>query len=182
MFHALARLYLCENAFTRCKWCQNFNVNLWRCSETVMNSALLLRYYLKESFWSALMDHFHFPSLEFQSLFIAAPLFGISSILGPDVAEQTLCFFVVVFFKKETKNLPPSLTGSQGSYLTAAWQPLKNCQIHLCLQPNAAPRQQNPLLITNQIWFLCQEGATQFFLQSGSMLTDKPMSHFYLHQ
>lgn len=71
-----------------------------------MNSALLLRYYLKESFWSALMDHFHFPSLEFQSLFIVAPLFGISSIVGPDVAEQTLCF---VFFKERNKK-PSSLS------------------------------------------------------------------------
>lgn len=58
-----------------------------------MNSALLLRYYLKESFWSALIDNFHFPYLEFQSLFIVAPLFGVSSILGSDVAEQILCCF-----------------------------------------------------------------------------------------
>lgn len=105
-------------------------------------------------------------SFPFPISWIPKSVYCCSSLWHPQFWAQMplskLCVFLF-FLKKETKNLPPSLTGSQGSYLTAAWQPLKNCQIHLCLQSNAAPRQQNPLLITNQIWFLCQEGATQFF-------------------
>lgn len=136
---------------------QNLDVKLWLYSVPVINN-LLLSYYLTESFLSASFSQCYFP------LAGVSPLWDWTSLnqLGSSCSDFTL-------------------TGSQCGCLTAVWQPLKNCQIQLCLESNAAPRQQNPQLITNQIWFLCQEGVTRI-LQSGCMLTDKPMSHFYLHQ
>lgn len=82
----------------------------------------------------------------------ASPLAGISSI-----------FYWTSLNKPNSSCSEFTLKCSQCSYLATVWQPLRRCQIQLCLESNASLKQQNPQLITNQIWFLCQEGVTRIW-------------------